>query len=144
MQIQLFTMISYQYVHCRCYAATRLSLRRYSHNTNTNVLHVARIRWFCIGAASVKARSSNHLLLHQPILIHLACKRMPLKVRAPIGWLLNAEPCQNWCGVKVAGLEANGFSYRHLVEEGSWDWFRTSPLRCVEKSRVHLIGGPPK
>jgi len=75
MQLQLCTMNSYQYVHRSCYAATRLCLWRYSHNTN--VLHStarACICWFCIGTASVKARSPNHLLLHQPILIHLACK----------------------------------------------------------------------
>jgi len=76
----MMQMNSYQYVHCCCYAATRLCLRRYSHNTN--VLHStarACICWFCIGTASVKARSSNNLLLHQPILIHLARKEKVTK-----------------------------------------------------------------
>lgn len=33
----------------------------------------------------------------------------------------------------MLGAGANGFSLRHLVEEGSWDWFRASPVSCATK-----------
>ena len=70
----------------------------------------------------------------------LPARKMSLRVEV-IRWLgaaLNRTTRLPTYRATCRRLEVGGnkwFLFRHLVEEGSCDWFRVSPFRCVRRRR---------